>query len=194
MLDDTQAKVLLTQKSLMSNIPECDILTILVDEDFSDLSLERKDSVLNKATPENIACIFYTSGSTGKPKGVPVPHYAVNRRVRNTNFINFKPSDRIAQDMNFTFDPTTFEIWGALLNGGCLVGVPRDILLVPHDFAQFIQEKNINFVVLTAALFHQFAREVPNTFRSVRDLIIGGEILDPRAGSKKSCNRALLTD
>ncbi len=82
--------------------------------------------------------------------------------------------------MNFTFDPTTFEIWGALLNGGCLVGVPRDILLVPHDFAQFIQEKNINFVVLTAALFHQFAREVPNTFRSVRDLIIGGEILDPR--------------
>ncbi len=97
MLDDTQAKVLLTQKSLMSNMPECDILTILVDEDFSDLSLERKDSVLNKATPENIACIFYTSGSTGKPKGVPVPHYAVNRLVRNTNFINFKPSDRIAQ-------------------------------------------------------------------------------------------------
>ncbi|MGC2691766.1 MAG: amino acid adenylation domain-containing protein [Desulfobaccales bacterium] len=180
MLADTQAKVLLTQPHLMGAMPEGDALTICVDPKDAEVLGEGTETPANVARPDNLACIFYTSGSTGTPKGVPVPHYAVQRLVRNTNYLDFQPGDRIAQASNISFDGATWEIWGALLNGGCLVGLPRDILVSSHDFAAFIQEKKINVMFLTPALFHQFAREVPDAFRSVRDLIMGGDILEPR--------------
>ena len=92
----------------------------------------------------------------------------------------FSLGDRIAQASNISFDFATLEIWGALLNGGCLIGLPKDILLSSRDFAAFIQEKRINVMFLTRALFYQFAREVPDAFRSVRDFTMAGEILEPR--------------
>ena len=180
LLKDTQAKVLLTQECLRQGMPAGGPPIISVDGNNATISRESTDRVVNDTKPDNLACIFYTSGSTGIPKGVPVPHYAVNRLVRNTNYIDFQPSDRIAQAANTSFDGVTFEIWGALLNGGCLVGLAKDILLSSRDFAVFIQEHRINVLFLTPALFHQFAREVPDAFRSVRDLIMGGEILEPR--------------
>jgi non-ribosomal peptide synthetase component F len=174
MLADTQAKVLLTQPHLMGAMPGGGALTLCVDSEDAEVLGEGTETPANVARPDNLACIFYTSGSTGTPKGIPVPHYAINRLVRNTNYIDFQPSDRIAQAANISFDGSTLEIWGALLNGGCLVGLPRDILLSSRDLAAFIQEKRINVMFLTPALFHQFAREVPDAFRSVRDLIMGG--------------------
>ena len=42
---------------------------------------------------------------------------------------------RIAQASNASFDALTFELWGALLHGGQLVGVSRDVALSPEEFA-----------------------------------------------------------
>ena len=81
------------------------------------------ENLPNRATPEDVAYIIYTSGSTGRPKGVAVPHRAVNRLVFKTNYIELDASDRIAQVSNMSFDAATFEIWGALLNGGQLRGL-----------------------------------------------------------------------
>ena len=79
--------------------------------------------------------MIYTSGSTGTPKGVAVPHQAVNRLVWNTNYIALGASDKVAQASNASFDAATFEIWGALLNGARLVGVSKEVVLSPDEFA-----------------------------------------------------------
>ena len=44
-------------------------------------------------TAEDAAYVIYTSGSTGNPKGVVVPHRAIVRLVRNTNYCQFGPDE-----------------------------------------------------------------------------------------------------
>src|SRR5205807_9713566 len=129
-------------------------------------------------SPEQLAYVMYTSGSTGRPKGVAVPHRAVNRLVLNTNYIQLGKNDRIAMVSNVSFDAATFEIWGALLNGGRLVVIPSDVILSPLDFARELKARKISAMFLTAALFNQIASEARDAFEDLKTLIVGGEALD----------------
>lgn len=180
MLKDTGSTLVLSQSKFAKNIPEFRGRMVFLDQDPPAVTPGSLEDNGNGASAHHSACIFYTSGSTGRPKGVAVPHRAVNRLVCNTNYIHFRPADRVAQTSNLAFDGATFEIWGALLNGGCLVGCPKETLLSPRDLEAFLQRQEITVLFLTPAIFHQTAREVPGAFRSVRDLIMGGEVLDPR--------------
>ena len=81
---------------------------------------------------ESLAYVTYTSGSTGRPKGIAVPHRAVVRLVRESNFARLGPGDRMGQVANISFDAATWEIWGALLNGAALVVIPRDVRACPR--------------------------------------------------------------
>jgi acyl-coenzyme A synthetase/AMP-(fatty) acid ligase/acyl carrier protein len=100
--------------------------------------------------------------------------------VFNTNYVKLDPTDKIAQASNTSFDAATFEIWGALLHGAQLIGISRDIILSPHEFALQLRQKNISVLFLTTALFQQIARVVPQAFDSLRYLLFGGEAVDPR--------------
>ena len=90
----------------------------------------------NDTRPGNLAYVIYTSGSTGVPKGVSIPQQAIARLVFNTNYIDLRPSDKIGQASNASFDAATFEIWGALLRGAELVGVAKELALAPKAFAK----------------------------------------------------------
>ncbi|WP_335944804.1 non-ribosomal peptide synthase/polyketide synthase [Pseudomonas sp. G166] len=129
---------------------------------------------------EATAYVMYTSGSTGAPKGVQVPHRAVTRLVRNNGFAEFNAQDRIALAANPAFDASTLEIWGALLNGGCLVVCPRDTLLDAARFNEHLLHHEVSVLWLTAGLFHQFAEPLAPAFRNLRYLMVGGDVLDPR--------------
>ncbi len=88
-----------------------------------------------RVLPEELAYVIYTSGSTGRPKGVAVPHRAIARLVRETDYAQLGPGDRVAHLSNTSFDAATFEIWGALLNGAAVVIVPRAVALAPEELA-----------------------------------------------------------
>ena len=75
-------------------------------------------------------------------------------------------------------DAVTFEIWGALLNGGRIVGITADVALSPRDFAAQIQSEGITALFLTSALFNQVAGEAPLAFSKVRTAMAGGEALE----------------
>jgi amino acid adenylation domain-containing protein/non-ribosomal peptide synthase protein (TIGR01720 family) len=136
---------------------------------------------LPRTSANDLAYVMYTSGSTGVPKGIAVPHGAVIRLVRHTDYVALGPGDRIAQVATTSFDAATFEIWGALLNGGTLVILPRETILTPASFAAALEEHRIDTMFLTTALFNQIAREVPHAFRGLRDLLFGGETVDPHS-------------
>ena len=55
-------------------------------------------------------------------------HSNVNRLVMHTNYIDLDQSDVVAQISKVAFDASTFEIWGALLNGACLNIIDEDTL------------------------------------------------------------------
>jgi amino acid adenylation domain-containing protein len=129
---------------------------------------------------ENLAYIIYTSGTTGKPKGVMVEHRGVIRLVRNTNYFACNEHRVIAQASTIAFDAATFEIWGALLNGGRLVIMDRDVVLDVAGIGESIEARGIDTMFLTTALFNQVANINPNAFGRLNYLLFGGEACDPR--------------
>jgi amino acid adenylation domain-containing protein len=129
---------------------------------------------------DDLAYIMYTSGSTGQPKGVMVPQRAVARLVLNTNYVDLGPTDVVAHLSNVAFDAATFEIWGALLNGGRLVALHRDAVLA-LDFGDTLARQHVTTVFLTTALFNFVVRHAPSALSGLRTVLFGGEPADPDA-------------
>lgn len=179
-LQDTGAPVLLTEQGLLSSVPRDGAKLVCLDADWELIARQDRQNLGLPSSPDDLAYIMYTSGSTGEPKGVAVPHRGVNRLVLNSDFVQLGSADRLAQVSNFSFDAATFEIWGALLNGGRVVGISGDVALSPKEFAAELRERGVTAMFLTSALFNQLAAEVPGAFESVRTVIAGGEALDPK--------------
>ena len=180
MLADSQAPVLLTQQPMLGRLPRNIARVVCLDTDWELIARESRENLSNCVTSAALAYIMYTSGSSGRPKGVAVPHRAITRLVLNTNYVQLSSIDRLAQISNVSFDAATFEIYGALLNGGQLIGITTDVALSPREFAQEIRKHGITGMFLTAALFNQLAAEVPGVFSGIRTVIAGGEALDPK--------------
>lgn len=125
------------------------------------------------------AYVMYTSGSTGKPKGIAIQHNNIVKLVKEIGYTNFNATSRVAQIANASFDAATFEIWGALLNGSCLIGVDKKTALNPVKMASKIKDAGINTIFFTTALFNQIAREAPTSFGDRLHVLIGGEAADP---------------
>ncbi|MFL9458760.1 amino acid adenylation domain-containing protein [Tolypothrix bouteillei VB521301_2] len=187
MLSDSQVQVLLTQEKFVAGFSKSGVKTVCLDTDSELRDRQSQENPITNVTAENLAYVIYTSGSTGTPKGVAVPHRAVNRLVCNTNYVQLDKSNAcggklcIAQASNTSFDAATFEICGALLNGAKLVIVPQNVVLSPQHFAAFISEQKIDVLFLTPALFHRLASIVPQAFKNLQYLLIGGDALDPKS-------------
>ncbi|SDG06443.1 amino acid adenylation domain-containing protein [Lentzea fradiae] len=132
-------------------------------------------------TADDLAYVMYTSGSTGMPKGVGVSHRNVVRLVRDTEYVEFRPGDRVAQASTTTFDAATFEVWGALLNGGRLVGLPKDVALDPVALGEWLRANEIATLFLTTSVAMHVARELPAALSGLRYFVFGGEQPDAHA-------------
>ena len=129
--------------------------------------------------PDDKAYVMFTSGSTGEAKGVVVPHRAVTRLVLDTNYIQISPADRILQLSPPSFDASTFEIWGALLNGATLV-LSSENVVDPNALRRDVAEGGVTIMWLTAALFHLIGDRYIDAIRPVKTLLAGGDVLSPR--------------
>ncbi|MCY7855055.1 amino acid adenylation domain-containing protein, partial [Bacillus sonorensis] len=153
---------------------------------FDAESLEHEDSANLKHTlkPDDLAYCIYTSGSTGRPKGVMVEHRNIVRLVKNAGYIPLHKEVNMAQTGAVSFDASTFEVFGALLNGATLYPVPKETLLDGRKFESFLKKNGITTMWLTSPLFNQLAHQDPSMFQSIKDVIIGGDALVPAIVNK----------
>ncbi|SDZ38329.1 amino acid adenylation domain-containing protein, partial [Thermoactinomyces sp. DSM 45892] len=182
-LENSQMKVLLTKEALTDWLPDY-IQAIYLDEDQAEISKESCLTPVSGVTARDLAYIIYTSGSTGNPKGVMVEHRAVVRLVKNTNYLDFNQGHRILQTGSIVFDASTFEIWGALLNGGELYLIDKDQLLTPEKLKIVIDEHQITTVFLTTQLFCQLVGQDEEVFAGLQNLLVGGDMLLPEHMNK----------
>ena len=104
----------------------------------------------------------------------------MTRLVIDSNYVTLGQGDRIAQGASASFDAWTFEVWGALLNGGTLVLVERQSLLAPGELSRVLAEQSISILWLTASLLAELAQADATLFQSLDCLLFGGEAADPR--------------
>jgi amino acid adenylation domain-containing protein len=176
--EDTAVRWVLTQRSVNTVLPAA-VPSIWVDAADSPIRKCSTEPVINRSNPESVGVVIYTSGSTGKPKAVCIPHRAAVRTVRNTNYIQVVPEDRVAQAGSPSFDAAIMEIWLALVNGATLVGVPRDTLLGPAELTRLLRGERISILVLNTSYVHQIARDTPEVLKGVRKVLFGGEAAEP---------------
>jgi amino acid adenylation domain-containing protein len=183
MLTDAGVRLVITQQQQAERFAKHGHEIICLDREWAEISQipNSCNNPHNQATGKSLAYVIYTSGSTGKPKGVEVEQKAISRLVINTNYINIGIEDRIGQASNASFDAATFEIWGALLNGAMVVGIRKETVLTPESLAATILEQKITTLFLTTALFNQIARQKPETFAPLTNLLFGGEAVDVEA-------------
>jgi amino acid adenylation domain-containing protein len=96
--------------------------------------------------------------------------------VHGPNYIDIRPSDVFLQFAPLSFDASTFEIWGALLNGAKLEIYESERLDLA-DLAHFIIEKQVSVLFLTTALFNILVEWYPECLRAVRSVLTGGEVV-----------------
>lgn len=131
------------------------------------------------AKPNDLAYVMYTSGSTGEPKGVLIEQQSVVRLVKNTKFINLTGDEILLATGSFSFDATTFEYWGTLLNGGTLVMCDENTLLSTNNMSDLISRESINILWLTAGWLHQLVDENISLFKNLKTILCGGDVLSP---------------
>ncbi len=176
MLDDVRAPVLLTQSTLLARIGQHTGTTVRLDADWPVIANNATTAPHAGLHPTNTAYIIYTSGSTGTPKGVVVNHRNIIRLVRETNYVDLTSRDVFLHLAPLSFDASTFEIWGALLNGAKLVVYPDGAIDLSR-LKQTIAQSNISVMWLTAALFHQVVDEDVLALAGLKKLLAGGDVL-----------------
>ncbi|GES64786.1 NRPS-like enzyme [Aspergillus terreus] len=118
--------------------------------------------------------ILYTSGSSGKPKAVQIPEIGILNLASDPPIL-LQKSDRVAVINNPGFDVSLYEILVPLVVGATIVIVPRPVITDLFNAREFIAEKKISIVFLTASLFNIIAQACPTTFRGVRHVLTAGE-------------------
>lgn len=139
---------------------------------------EIRRKIWKNASLNDNAYIMYTSGSTGQPKGVVITQKAIIRLVKQSNFICIEAQDQIAQSSSIAFDPATFLIWGALLNGATLHLIKANTLINANRFSHILLSRKISILCLTSRLFDCFSDFMPSMFKFLRVLLVGGDVLD----------------
>ena len=185
MLDEAAAPLVLASPHLAGRLPAGPARIVVLDVSKTDdgCAAAPRPGTDGSAGADDLAYVLYTSGSTGTPKGVAVPQGAVARLVRQTTYgqtayAAFGPDEVSLLMAPLTFDASTFEIWGPLLNGGSLALLPPgEVSLDGLEGA--LQDFAVTTLWLTAGLFHLVVDERPDALAPLRQLLAGGDVLSP---------------
>jgi amino acid adenylation domain-containing protein len=179
MLQDAGASVVVTRERYRDLLSGVGAQVICIDAESDSLAGLSRANPPAAGSADSLAYVTYTSGSTGTPKGVCIIHRGIVRLVRNTDYVAITSEDTLPYMSHPAFDAATFEVWGALLNGGRLEVIDREILLSPRRFADALEAKGITVLFMGPSLFRAVVGEVPTAFGRVRTLLLGGEVVGP---------------
>jgi amino acid adenylation domain-containing protein len=182
-LRDTGSPVLITQGSLLSDLPAGRWRTLCLDHESETLRRVSAAPLVHRSLPDHLAYVIYTSGSTGRPKGVLITHANACRLFAASRpRFGFGEADVWTLFHSVAFDVSVWEIWGALLHGGRLVVVPRETVRSPEKLLELLAEEEVTVLSQTPSAFLPLTR----AGRSRRDLslrhvVFAGEALEAAA-------------
>ena len=184
MLKDSQARVLLTQKSLRGNfqppIAGCQLIFIedVFENDKNRSQKTNHNLTIKNRKSSNLAYVIYTSGSTGQPKGVEIEHASLlNLIAWHQRTYEVKPADRAAQIASPAFDAAVWELWPYLTAGASVHFPDEETRLSPEKLPVWLYQKHITLAFAPTPLAEAMLREPWPEKCALRALLTGGDKL-----------------
>lgn len=176
MLQHSGIALLLTQRSLRSQLPAGAVPVLCVDE-------APRGDVAEDCNPgvalheQSLAYVIYTSGSTGAPKGVEVAHGPLARHLQAIS--QTYAVDRSHRELFFfslSFDAAV-EQWMTPLCGGGAVVLCDPQQLTAEGFVDLIAQHRITTLHVPPAYLRVVAPLAVAANTRIRTCIVGGEAL-----------------
>jgi amino acid adenylation domain-containing protein len=188
MLEDAQAPLVLTEKSLLDSLPPHAGEALCLDEDAACWAQESAANPGSNVAPEDLLYVIFTSGSTGRPKGVQVRHRAVvNLLTCMAREMSMGESDVVPALASFAFDMCIPELYLALVTGGRVVIGHRDLAANGEELAALLRQTGATLVHATPTTW-RLLLEAGFTGKGLKR-VIGAEPL-----SAELCTRLLEAD
>ncbi|MFL5357614.1 amino acid adenylation domain-containing protein, partial [Archangium sp.] len=177
MLEDSRPHVLVTTRALLGALPSDGLDSVLLDEVQEALAQEPTSAPRSGVLPQHLAYIDFTSGSTGRPKGVCIEHRSVLRTVLGVHYAHLGPEETFLLIAPISFDASTLEVWGPLLNGARLVVFPPHTPGDVNELADVLARHQVTTLHLTSGLFTQMVDAHLEGLRPVKQLLTGGDVV-----------------
>ncbi|WP_094699982.1 non-ribosomal peptide synthetase [Brevibacillus laterosporus] len=177
MLIDSGAKLVLTQRHLVSDIQMGQEYIYLEEAlAYEEESLWKE----NATTSEDLAYVIYTSGSTGQPKGVMIPHKAVHNFIQGiTEKLTYTAGKTILALTTISFDIFVVETLVPLSQGMRVVIATEAQQRDPKLLNELIKVTNINSLQITPSRLQLLLYSEADCFSQLEQIMIGGEALLP---------------
>uniref|UniRef100_A0AAU3I253 Amino acid adenylation domain-containing protein n=1 Tax=Streptomyces sp. NBC_01393 TaxID=2903851 RepID=A0AAU3I253_9ACTN len=145
-----------------------------IDRDADSVSARPTTAPVLPFHGDDPAVVMFTSGSSGTPKGVIAPHRAIVRTFSDQDFLDFDPDETWLQSVPISWDIFILELFGPLLTGAkCVLqpGQKPDAVVL----SELIERHQVTTTWFSAGLFSVLVDEYPDVFRTLRQVITGGE-------------------
>ena len=183
MLEDAQARVLITDGDSSQNLPPLPPGLPVIDIEQPHLNPSQRpvSNPVRGTGHNNSLYIIYTSGSTGRPKGAVNTHRGLMNRLHwMQDAYRLAPGNRVLHKTPLSFDVSAWEVFWPLLNGAttvlCAPGAHGDsAYLVDTIIRQHVDTLHFVPAMLDAFLD---APGVANC-KCLKRVICSGEALSP---------------
>ena len=151
-LADSQAPLLITEQSLVSNLPDHTAQVLCLDTAWNQIETEDTANLQPTIQADNLAYVIYTSGSTGKPKGVQIEHRSlVNFLASMQTAPGLQTSDVMVAVTTICFDIAALELYLPLITGARVVIASTDVAADGKQLSQTLAATNATIMQGTPA-------------------------------------------
>ena len=177
MLEDAQVAVLVTQRSLLAQLPYHGDAVVCMDADKATLTQQSTMNLTSVVSPDNLAYVIYTSGSTGRPKGVQVLQRAVvNFMLSMKEQPGLTAEDTFLAVTTLSFDIAALELFLPLIVGARLIIANRDVAKSGTALAETLTRTGTTVMQATPITWRMLLAEGWQGSEKLRALC-GGEAL-----------------
>ncbi len=176
-LEDTAAKIVLTQERFATHFEDKEIQVITLD--MLTLDEESKEFEVAAIAPEQLAYVIYTSGTTGRPKGVLCEHQGLRNRLKwMQDDLAITTKDIIIQKTTYTFDVSVWELTMPLVTGCKLVFAKPEGHKDPLYLQELIAKEQGTIMHFVPSMLSIFLEDVDSKLcTSLRHVVCSGEAL-----------------
>jgi amino acid adenylation domain-containing protein len=179
MMQDIDARVLLTQTHLLPNLPEHGATLICLDGERDKIEAASAANPSRATFSDNLVYVIFTSGSTGRPKGVMIPHQGVVNYLKwCTKAYAVDDGDGSPVHSPLGFDLTVTSLFTPLIVGKCVTLIAEEQGI--DGLGELLStQSNFSLVKITPSHLEVIKdRLQPSEMAGrARALVIGGEAL-----------------